>query len=96
MSIYLSKKDLKTLACSLNATYISNNCYVYENIIHSSRNIIDYFNMYDVIDLETPYLVSYQVAYSAGIYGNSGQIHKIEYYDVIHEERKTIFAYYAQ
>lgn len=96
MSIYLSKKDLKSLAISLNAAYISNNCYSYENIIHSSRNIIDYFNMYDVIDLENPYLVSYQVAYSAGIYGNSGQIHKIVYYDVVDEVRKTIFTYYVQ
>lgn len=96
MSICLSKKDLKSLATSLNAVYITNNCYIYENIVHSSRNIIDYFNMDDVIDLEKPYVVSYQVAYSAGICGNSGQLHKIVYYDVIDEVRKTIFAYYVK
>lgn len=96
MSIYLSKKALKSLATSLNAVQISNNCYVYENIINSRKNIIDHFNMYDVVDCETGYVVSYQIAYSAGVYGNNGQIHKIVYYDEIDEVRKTIFVYYAK
>lgn len=96
MSIYLSKKDLKSLATSLNATKISNNCYIYENVVNSRKNIIDQFNMYDVVDLETGYVVSYQIAYSAGVYGNSGQLHKIVYYDEINEVRKTIFVYYVQ
>ena len=36
MSIYLTKKDLKNLAESLNAKKICNNIYYYENIVHSS------------------------------------------------------------
>lgn len=96
MSIYLSKKDLKSLATILNATKIEGNIYYYENIINSRKNLMDYFNMYDVVDLENGYIVSYQIAYSSGVYGNSGQLHKIVYYDEIDEVRKTIFVYYVK
>lgn len=96
MSIYLSKKDLKSLATSLNAVEISNNCYAYENVVNSRKNIIEHFDMYDVVDCETGYIVSYQIAYSSGVYGNSGQLHKIVYYDEVDKVRKTIFVYYVR
>lgn len=39
MSIYLSKKDLKNLAESLNAKKLCNNIYYYENIVHIMMKI---------------------------------------------------------
>ena len=91
MSIYLSKKNLKCLATSLNAIKLCNNIKYYENIINSSTNLISELNLVDCVDLRDGYICAYQIAYSAGIYGNSGQLHKVTYYDEIRKERFTKF-----
>lgn len=96
MSIYLSKKDLKNLATSLNAKKICNNIYYYENIVNSSTNLIKELDLVDCVDCREGYIVAYQIAYSAGIYGNSGQLHKVTYYDEIRKERFTKFVYVVQ
>lgn len=88
MSIYLSKKSLKELSRNLGAIKLCNNIYVYENIIHSSMNLIRELNLVDCVD---GYICVNQIAYCAGIYGNSGQLHKITYYDEIRKERFTKF-----
>lgn len=93
MSIYLSKKDLKSLAVSLNAKKLCSNIYYYESIVNSSINLIKEL---DLLDCQDGYIVAYQIAYSAGIYGNSGQLHKVVYYDEIKKERFSKFVYVVQ
>lgn len=91
MSIYLSKKDLKSLAASLGAKKLCSNIYLYENIVHSSRNLIQELNLVDNVDIRDGYITAEQIAYCAGIYGNSGQLHKVTYYDEIKKGYFTEF-----
>ena len=56
MSIYLSKKDLKNLAESLNAKKICNNIYYYENIVNSSTNLIEELDLVDCVDCSNGYI----------------------------------------
>lgn len=83
MSTYLSKKDLKNLSVSLGATKLCNNIYHYENIIQSSTELIQKLDLVDCVDCHNGYITADQIAYCAGIYGNSGQLHKVTYYDEI-------------
>ena len=96
MSIYLSKKNLKSLAASLNAKKICNNIYYYENIVNSSTNLIKELDLVDCVDCREGYICAYQIAYCAGVYGNSGQLHKVIYYDEIRKERFKKFVYVVQ
>ena len=96
MSIYLSKKDLKSLAASLGAKKLCNNIYYYESIVHSSTNLIKELNLLDCVDCQDGYICADQIAYSAGIYGNSGQLHKVTYFDEIKKERYCKFVYVVQ
>ena len=96
MSIYLSKKDLKNLAASLNAKKLCNNIYYYENIVNSSTNLIHELNLDYCVDCCDGYIYADQIAYSAGYYGNSGQLHKVTYYDEIRKEKFTKFVYVVQ
>lgn len=81
MSIYLTKKSLKNLAESLGAQKLCNNIYYYENIVHSTKNLIQELELVDCVDIRDGYITSDQIAYCAGIYGNSGQLHKVTYFD---------------
>ena len=92
MSIYLSKKALKSLAESLNAIKLCNNIYCYESIISSTTKLIQELDLVDCVDCQDGYIYSQQIAYCAGIYGNSGQLHKITYYDEI---KKSYFTKYV-
>ena len=91
MSIYLSKKDLKNLSESLGAKKLCSNIYYYENIIHSTINLIQELELVDCVDLRDGYITAYQIAYCAGIYGNSGQLHKVTYFDEIKKGYYTKF-----
>lgn len=89
MSIYLTKKDLKNLAESLGAKKLCNNIYIYENIVHSRTNLIKELHLVDCVDCQDGYLCANQIAYSSGVYGNSGQLHKVTYYDEIKQSYFT-------
>ena len=91
MSIYLTKKDLKSLATSLNAIKLCSNIYYYENIVHSRKNLIQELDLVDHVDIRDGYICAYQIAYSAGIYGCSGELHKVTYYDEIKKGYYTEF-----
>lgn len=95
MSIYLSKKDLKKLATSLGAKKLCNNINYYENIVHSSTNLIQELNLIDCVDCRDGYICADQIAYSSGVYGNSGQLHKVTYFDEIKQSYFTKFVYVA-
>lgn len=92
----LTKKDLKKLAASLGAKKLCNNIYYYENIINSSTTLIKELNLDNCVDYYDGYICAEQIAYSAGIYGNSGQLHKITYYDDKRKERFSKFVYVVQ
>lgn len=83
MAIYLTKKDLKNLSESLGAKKLCNNIYYYENILHSTKKLIEELELVECVDLRDGYITADQIAYCAGIYGNSGQLHKVTYYDDI-------------
>lgn len=91
MSIYLTKKDLKNLAESLGAKKLCSNIYYYENIVHSSQNLIEELNLVDCVDIQDGYITTEQIAYCAGVYGNSGQLHKVTYFDEIKKSYFTLF-----
>ena len=91
MSIYLTKKDLKKLAESLEASRLCSNIYYYENIVNSSKNLIQELKLVDCVDIRDGYITAEQIAYCAGIYGNSGQLHKVIYYDEIKKSYYTKF-----
>ena len=82
---------MKSLAASLRARKLCNNIYYYENIVHSSKNLIQELDLVDNVDIKKGYICASQIAYSAGLYGNSGQLHKVTYYDEIKKGYFTKF-----
>lgn len=94
MSIYLSKKDLKNLAESLGAKKLCNNIYYYENIVHSFNELVNVLDLSNCVSNDG-YICADQIAYCAGIYGNSGQLHKVTYYDEIKQSYFTKYVYVA-
>lgn len=71
-NLKMSRKQLKALANNLEAVPIANDIYRYEKAL--SELVSAYCNQDETC--------TYQIiAYSAGIYGNSGRIDKILFYD---------------
>lgn len=105
--IKLSHKQLKEYAQSLGAFYLTGNIYAYENDIHKIQSFEKAINS-DIYDMEQVNNVldfilanhptargAYfeQIAYSCGIYGNTGQLHKFTIYDKDYNHLGTIFTY---
>lgn len=92
MSIYLSKKALKELAKRLDATKLCSNIYYYANIVHSSKNLIKELDLVDRVDMIVDgYINTEQIAYCGGVYGTTGQLHKVTYFDKIKQGYYTVF-----
>ncbi len=101
-SVKLTKTQLKEMAKNLKGVYCGGNVYQYENGIfylntnhaeETNTNIKEYLANLE-INLKRVDFLAYQVAYSCGTYGNSGQLHKVEIWQnnkVIHE----FFTYYC-
>lgn len=91
-----SHKGLKEFGNYLDGFYINRNIYEYENILHDVQayfNRSSYKNHQlneDAIKIAehikkmfptAKYAVAWQIGYSAGVYGNTGQIHRIDMQD---------------
>lgn len=106
--IKMSHKQLVEMSKTLNAYYFDDNIYAHENRVHNLMSVVYYreraiedtkhecenFNklLREVIDLNPTSVSSKQLAYSCGIYGNTGQLHKLTYYKG-DKLIKTIFIY---
>ena len=89
--IALSQRDLHKLGQNLDAVRLGYNCYLYENDIHTHKNICEALGYKPE---SVKYTTCYQVAYSNNAYGNSGQLHRVEL-ELINGEHLTKFVYYT-
>ena len=79
----LTQKEMCDLARRVNAIRIGNNCSIYESIIHDKNKLVKTLKLENVRrtkygDLNIDYC---QVRYCSGVYGNSGQMHLVLWFD---------------
>lgn len=89
--IALTQKDLHKLGVTLKAVQLGYNCYLYENDIHTHKNLCEALG-YNPKSVKLA--ACYQVAYSCNAYGNSGQLHRVDL-ELCNGERVTRFVYYT-
>ena len=89
--VALSQKDLHKLGQNLDGVCLGHNCDLYENNIHTHKNICEALGYKPE---SVKYTTCYQVAYSHNAYGNSGQLHRVEL-ELINDEHLTKFVYYT-
>lgn len=89
--IALTQKDLHLLGLNLNAIRLGYNCYLYENDLHTHKNLCEALGYHPSMIKCTN---CYQVAYSRNAYGNSGQLHRVEL-ELVNGEHLTRFVYYT-
>lgn len=89
--IALTQKDLHLLAMNLNGVRLGYNCYLYENYLHTHKNLCEALG-FDPSMIK--YTNCYQVAYCYNAYGNSGQLHRIEL-ELMNGTHETRFVYYT-
>lgn len=79
----LTQKELCNLARRLKAIRIGNNCSIYESIIHDKNKIVKTLKLKNVRkDKYGNYEIDYQqIRYCGGLYGNSGQMHLLTWFD---------------
>lgn len=92
----LTQKEMCTLARRLEAIRIGNNCSIYESIIHDRNKLVKTlqltnvrYNKYGTYDIDCQ-----QVRYCSGIYGNSGQMHLIMWFDK-NDNLHSCYVYYT-
>lgn len=103
----LSHKALLSEGRRLNGLYFSGNTYEYENCIDMIQHLRkdekqtctskNYNDTLERLKKDYPTLKSIravQIAYSAGIYGNTGQLHKLVLYDNNDNLLNILCAYY--
>lgn len=77
----LSQKQLCEAARRLGAVRLTNaGCYYYESYLSDTNKLIDRLDLDVARDRWGNYMITmWQLFYSAGVYGNTGQLHYIEY-----------------
>ena len=90
--VAMSQKDLHKLGVNLRAVRLGYNCYLYENDIHTHKNICEALGYHPSM---IKWYSCYQVAYSCNAYGNSGQLHRVEL-ETVTGCHLTKFVYYTQ
>lgn len=92
----LTQKEMCNLARRLKATRIGNNCSIYESIIHDRNKLVKTLqltnircNKYGTYDIDTQ-----QIRYCGGLYGNSGQMHLIMWFDK-NDNLHSCYVYYT-
>ena len=89
--IALSQKDLHKLGVNLGGVCLGHNCYLYENDIHTHKNLCEALG-YEPTMIK--WTTCYQVAYSCNAYGNSAQLHRVEL-ELANGQKLTRFVYYT-
>ena len=77
----VSQKELCSIAKNLGAIRLTRyNCYYYEAYLSDTNKLIDRLDLDIKRDNWGRYLITkWQLYYSSGVYGNSGQLHYIQY-----------------
>lgn len=77
----VSQKELCKIAKNLNAIRLTRyNCYYYETYLNDTNKLIVRLDLDIKRDEWGRYLITnWQLYYSSGIYGNTGQLHYIQY-----------------
>lgn len=89
--IALTQKDLHKLGKNLGGVCLGYNCHLYENDIHTHKNLCEALG-YEPSTVK--YTTCYQVAYSGNASGNSGELHRVEL-ELVNGEHSTRFVYYT-
>lgn len=89
--IALTQKDLHKLGQNLGGVCLGHNCYLYENDIHTHKNLCESLG-YEPSTVK--WTTCYQVAYCCNAYVNSGQLHRVEL-ELVNGEHLTRFVYYT-
>lgn len=76
----VSQKELCIIAAQLGAIRLTRNCYYYEAYLSDFNKVIERVDLKIKKDKWGRYLITIcQLYYASGIYGNSGQMHYIQY-----------------
>lgn len=89
----LTQKALCNVAKDLRAYKIGDSCYHYEAVIYDTYKLVMALDLH-VLENYEGFLVKDELFYSCGLYGNSGQLHKITY-AVQDKKEHTIYVYYT-
>ena len=89
--IELTQKDLNKLGQNLDGVCLGHNCYLYENVIHTHKNLCEALG-YEPSTVK--WTSCYKVAYSCNTYGNSAQLHRVEL-ELVNGKHLTRFVYYT-
>lgn len=89
--IALSQKDLHLLGSNLGAIRLGYNYYLYENNLHTHKNLCEALGYQPSMIKWTN---CFQVAYSCNAYGNTGQLHRVEL-ETVTGVHLTKFVYYT-
>ena len=92
----LTQKEMCKLARKLEAIRIGNNCSIYESIIHDKNKLVKTLQLKNVrYNKYGDYDIDYQqVRYCGGLYGNSGQMHLITWFDK-NDNINSCYVYYT-
>ena len=110
MSVKLSKKELEETGIAQDAFYLGGNVYSYENAIFylekldlenleksvKGNDIGLLINHLKHYEMDKIHIMTTQLFYSAGTYGNNGQLHKVDILDKNTSKRlDIIYVYYC-
>lgn len=91
----VSQKELCYHAAINNAIRLDNECYHYESILSNTEKLISILNIDVKKDVYGYYIImKVQIYFSCGIYGNTGQMHMLEWYNS-NNERCKCYVYYT-
>lgn len=92
----LTQKEMCNLARKVKAIKIASNCSIYESIIYDRNKLVETLklknvrcNKYGKFDIDYQ-----QVRYCGGVYGNSGQMHLITWFDK-NDNLNSCYVYYT-
>lgn len=92
----VTQKEMCYHALINKAIRLENECYHYESIISDNNKLINLLNI-DVKQDKYGYydIVKTQIYFSCGLYGNTGQMHYIDWYDN-NNIQHSCYVYYTQ
>lgn len=92
----VTQKEMCYNALINKAIRLENECYHYESIIRDNNKLINLLNI-DVKKDKYGYyeILKTQIYFSCGLYGNTGQMHYISWYDS-NNTQHSCYVYYTQ
>ena len=90
----ISQKEMCYKATINHATRLGSNCHEYEAILQNKEKLIHILNIDVKRDYYGYYMIDdYKIYVSCGVYGNTGQMHYISWYDTNNKQHSLYILY---